>query len=871
MFRLRVLGGFALEGSSGGSAPDMPQRRTRAILAVLAVCGDLGCTRERLLAMLWPESDEARSRHGLSDALHALRGALGADVVLSAGDLLHLNPAVVVSDVLSFTQALSSSRNADAVAAYGGPLLQGFHVDEAPDFERWLDGERTRLAREYAEALERLATEAERAGTWGEAAGWWARAEEHDPLNSHLALRHAEALAAIGDRANAIKVADAHVRRLREELDLEPGREVQAGIERIRRGAVSVPQSPVPHPTPAPLPDRSRSCDETRGEREPGTTPGRRATPTSPLRRRQRRAPWVAAAATLAVAAGAVGVGRWLNSRPAKTRPPRTAIAVLPFHHIGADTSHAYLASGLHEELLTQLAKVGALTVIGRASVLPYAGSTKRLNQIGNELAVGSIVEGSVQVVGNRLRVNVQLIDPATEAHLWAEHYDRALDDAFAVQSDIAQRIVSAVGARLTSAEAGAIAAAPTQNAEAYQLYLQGLDYYRRPGYLRKNLEIAQHLYERALALDSTFALAHLGLASVHWWYGAYDPYGAGPGLYHRELAAALRFAPQLPQARLAAIMEPFWRLHDYRATLNDLGPLVRIAPNDGELWGTIAQLYTGLGTWDSVDVAFQRASRLEPRDANLFMERGDGLKCRRRFGEAIAAYRHALLLAPDYVNLHIQLAWTYYMWKGELDTIRAVLRGLPDGDPGGGDPGAGAELAFVLLFDRQPDSVLSLLRANPRILTNPTTYVPRTLLAAWAHRMKGDSAAARAAFDSARVLVDSLARAQPNTWQLHAHRGHIMAGLGRHEEALREARWLEQFEASSRVYNYCAEEPVVRAEILVADGDTEVALSAIERLLVGPSGVTAPALRVDPRFDPIRDNPRFQALLARYRDPVRY
>jgi TolB-like protein/Flp pilus assembly protein TadD len=576
-------------------------------------------------------------------------------------------------------------------------------------------------------------------------------------------------------------------------------------------------------------------------------------------------------AAAVAVVAGALAVGPWFKSRPPRVRFPRTTIAVLPFRNLSADTSRAYLAGGLHEELLTQLAKVSALTVIGRTSVLPYAGSTKRLSQIGTELAVGSLVEGSVQIVGNRLRVNVQLIDPATEAHLWAEHYDRTLDDAFAVQSDIAQRIVSAVGATLTSAEAGAIAAAPTQNAEAYQLYLQGLDYFRRPGHLRQNLAIAQHLYERALALDSTFALAHLGLASVHWWYGAFEPYGAGPGLYHRELAAALRFAPQLPQARLAAILEPFWNIHDYRATLNELGPLVRSAPNDGELWGTLAELYVGLGYWDSVDVAFERASRLDPRDANLLLERGDVLKCRRRYSDAIAAYRRALLLAPDYVNLRIQLAWTYYMWKGELDSVRAVLRGLPDGAPEGGDPGAGADLAFVLLFDRRPDSVLSLLRARPGILTDPATYVPRTLLAAWAHRMRGDTAAARAAFDSTMVLLDSVDRAEPHTWQVHAWRGHALAGLGRHEEALREARWLEQFEASSRVYNYCNYAPVVRAEILVADGDTEVALSAIERLLVGPSGVTAPALRIDPRFDPIRSNPRFQALLVRYRDPIRY
>jgi DNA-binding SARP family transcriptional activator len=219
---LRWLGGFALDGPSGAAAPALPKRRAEAVLAVLAVCGDLGCSRERLLALLWPESDEATARHGVRDALHIIRRALGPGAVPSAGRLLRLDPAVVASDVLSFTQALATDRAADAVRLYGGPLLDGFHVDDAVEFERWLDGERARLAREYGEALKRLAAAAERAGAWDEAAGWWARAVEHDPVNSHLVLQQVRVLAGTGDRANAIRVAEGHARRLREEFDLEP-------------------------------------------------------------------------------------------------------------------------------------------------------------------------------------------------------------------------------------------------------------------------------------------------------------------------------------------------------------------------------------------------------------------------------------------------------------------------------------------------------------------------------------------------------------------------------------------------------------------------------------------------------------------------
>jgi TolB-like protein len=189
-------------------------------------------------------------------------------------------------------------------------------------------------------------------------------------------------------------------------------------------------------------------------------------TPATPL---PRRFSWERIAllgiAAVVVIAGAVAVGSWLRGGSTGPRHPRTAIAVLPFENLRGEGPNAYFAGGLHDELLTQLSKVAALKVIGRTSVLTYANSEKRLSEIGDELAVGSIVEGSVQVVGNRLRVSVQLIDPVTETHLWAEHYDRTLDDAFAVQSDIAQRIVGAVGGTLTGAEAGAIAAMPTANA----------------------------------------------------------------------------------------------------------------------------------------------------------------------------------------------------------------------------------------------------------------------------------------------------------------------------------------------------------------------------------------------------------------------
>ncbi len=876
MYQLRVLGGFTLRQQSGAAMSMLPLTRAEAVLAVLAVCGDLGCTRERLIALLWPESDEAHSRHSLRDVLNALRHALGADAVFAKGEHLRLNPSVVTSDVCEFLQSLSAGRQRDAVGVYGGSLLEGFHVDSAPEFERWLDGERSRLAREYGEALEHLAATAERSGAWSEAVKWWARAVEHDPVNSRVVLRHLSALAAAGDRANALKAGDAHLRRLREELDIEPDREVLTGIERLRRGEPVAPPERLAAPA---VTERVGHAEGGAAALSPAGVQGGRSEPPAELtaggaaverlpipvpHSRSRRVAWSALAAIAAVI-GVLALVRELRMH--RPHPyPRTAIAVLPFQNLSADSAHAFFAGGLHDELLTQLAKVAELKVIGRTSVNAYRETSKSLRQIGEELAVGSIVEGSVQVVGDRLRVIVQLVDPMTEAHLWSEHYDRTLEDAFAVQSDIAERIVAGVGAMLTSAEASAIAAAPTQNAEAYQLYLQGLEYYRRPregvGTLKipANLEAAQLLFERALALDSAFALAHAALSLVHgnMYIDFFDPSPARALMQRREAKAALRLAPDLPQAHLAMGVAYYGR-SDFGPALEEFGVALRGAPNDADAWEWVGYAHRGLGDWDNALAAFEQARRLDPRDVSVIVDRGNTLEWVRRYDEAIAAFRQALTLAPDVVWTHIEIGWTYMKWRGRWDTLREVVASLPlETWP--------EERLWLPLIVRQPDTVLALLR----VISGPEGasglgYEPRPMLAGWAYLLRGDSSAARVSFDSAVTFLDSVERARPDDWRVHAARGTALAWLGRREDALREARWLER----SNVYRtdqyrgrFAASDHSV---ILARLGETDAALAELERLLARPSHLSVYELRLNPWWDPIRHDPRFQALLVKY------
>jgi DNA-binding SARP family transcriptional activator len=237
-FRLRILGGLALDGPAGAATPLPLQRRAGAVLAVLAVCGDLGCTLDRLSALLWPEEDAPRSRHRLRDTLRTIRRALGPEALLSVGEIVRMDPAAVSSDVQEFTEALAAGRLAEAVSAYRGPLLDGVRLEEAPGFERWVDEERARLSRECQEALKRLAKRAELEGRWDGAADWWARALALDPLNTRFVVRRMVALARGGDRANAIREGEAHRRRLKSEMGLEPDAAFLEELERIYRAEV---------------------------------------------------------------------------------------------------------------------------------------------------------------------------------------------------------------------------------------------------------------------------------------------------------------------------------------------------------------------------------------------------------------------------------------------------------------------------------------------------------------------------------------------------------------------------------------------------------------------------------------------------------
>ena len=549
------------------------------------------------------------------------------------------------------------------------------------------------------------------------------------------------------------------------------------------------------------------------------------------------------------------------------SHPARRAIAVLPFENLSEVGPHAYFAGGLHDELLTQLTKVASLRVISRTSVMPYRETSKNLRQIAGELGVGSVVEGSVQVVDGRLRVNVQLIDAATDEHLWAERYDRTLDDAFAIQSEIAQRVAAEVGSALTSAEHGRLTSVPTRIAEAYRLYLQGREYFKRPGYLRPDREAAEQLFVRALALDPGFALAHAALSQVHgqMHWMRYDPSAARAASMEKEAEAALRLSPGLPEGHFALGRVHFVR-GDSRRALAEYSIAVEGLPNDADLWSAIRASHRRLGNWPDALAATEKCLELDPRNANAIRNSAPNDVMLRRYPEAIRTYERALSLAPDLHAAAVDRAWVYFKWQGQLDTLRSVLHRLPIETQLSFMGDVAAQRAKLLLLERKPDSLESLLRLAGRdVFDAQEHFLPVALFRAWACKLRGKEAQAQVAFDSARSRLDAAIRGLPEDWRIHAARGLALAGSGRGEAARQEARWLR----GSRIYREDAFDGPTLAQgsaaILAQLGDAGAAVDEIERLLARPGWLSVHELRLDPVWDPIRGHPRWKALMSKH------
>jgi serine/threonine-protein kinase len=420
---------------------------------------------------------------------------------------LRLNPAVIGSDVEDFEAAIGTGALEVAVDLYRGPFLDGFYLGEAPEFEQWAEGERARLEGLYAKTLERLAEVAEAGADHAAAAGWWRRLAGLDPLSSRPVLGLMRGLSNAGDHPAALRHAVEYEALVQEELGTGAGPEVAALAEEIRGRARERGKSLRIPPVVESAPDRG-SRDDREAAVDPASTPSAR-------RRGARRSVVYATGAAL-LAAGLFGVFRLRDEPPAPVAAELVdaSIVVLPLANLSADPSDAMLADGMTEELIAMLAKSGDLRVIASTSAFAFRDRPIDVRAIADSLHVANVLEGGVQKIGPRLRVQVRLVDARDGSTRWSETYDREIEDLFVVQQEIAGNVADELGARLGGRGAPPLSRNRARNVAAYELYLRGND----PAHLRSDSgpHRALEYFRQAIAIDSTYAAAWAGLARMY-------------------------------------------------------------------------------------------------------------------------------------------------------------------------------------------------------------------------------------------------------------------------------------------------------------------------------------------------------------------
>jgi TolB-like protein/Flp pilus assembly protein TadD len=589
------------------------------------------------------------------------------------------------------------------------------------------------------------------------------------------------------------------------------------------------------------------------------TAQGIRATPTTigPGRHRRRNIIMlVTAGVAISVAAGFFLLPR------VSARKIDKSIAVLPFENLSDEKENAYFADGIQDDVLTNLSKIGDLKVISRTSVMPYRGKASNAREIGKALGVANILEGSVRRVGNRVRVNVQLINADTDEHLWAEDYDRDLTDVFAIQTDLAQKIVNELRAKLSPTEKARIERRPTENSEAYFAFLQAHDLCTRPDKFRTDVEKAEQLYQRATRLDPNFAEAFAGLAWVHdWMYHTYDPTPARREKARAAADAAIRLQPDLPEAHLALGFYYYYCERDYEKALDEFAIAKRSLPNSAEVYLAIGAIERRQGKWAESTANLEKAASLSPKDAFVLVNLGDNYRANRNFEAADRTFDRAIEAAPNSLSARGEKGKLSLDLKGDFREIEKQLTQMAPGD----DPEGVVALSRVriLMLQRKFPEALAVLNQLPQELFNDDiALVPKASLEGMLYLFQGDKAKARAAFQRALPIAEQSLRESPNDAARHIQLGFILTGLDRKEEAIAEGKRAVELTPESADAFAGPQITASLAQIYAWVGEKDQALQLVDHLLQTPNGVTVSMLKLDPMWDPLRNDSHFQTLI---------
>jgi len=550
---------------------------------------------------------------------------------------------------------------------------------------------------------------------------------------------------------------------------------------------------------------------------------------------------------------------------------PEKSIAVLPFENRSDEKGNAYFADGIQDEILTRLSKIADLKVISRTSTQHYKSKPENLHEIARQLGVAHILEGSVQKSGDAVRVNVQLIKAANDSHLWADTFDRKLTDIFSVESEVAKAIADQLRAKLTGHEEQVIAAKPTDNPEAYDAYLRGLAYTLKSGANTPvNALGAQKYLRDAVRLDPKFALAWAVLSYTE--SRGYITLNLQPTVALREEArqaaeTALTLQPNLGEAVLAKGFYHWACLKDYDTAVRYFEQARQLLPNSSRIPEQLAYVTRRRGQWDRSETYFNEAERLDPRNVYLLTQHALSYQALRRFPEALRKLDQVLNITPDDVDT-LAVKAAFAQAQGDLPRASAILAPLR---PAADLNQALETQVYQAILERQPAQIIPRLK---EILAKPDPalgYINGELrfYLGWAQEVAGDHAAAQESWRQARSELEPFLKEQPGNYFIIGELALINMGLGDKATAL---ALTERTIAANPIEKDAAFAPrpiEILARVAAGVGEPDRAITALEKLLsmpcagaLGESVPLTPALLLlDPMFDPLRNDPRFQKL----------
>ena len=546
------------------------------------------------------------------------------------------------------------------------------------------------------------------------------------------------------------------------------------------------------------------------------------------------------------------------------------SIAVLPFENLSEEKANAYFADGIQDEILTRLSKIADLKVISRTSTQRYKSAPENLPEIARQLGVAHILEGSVQKQGDAVHVTVQLIKAASDSHVWADSYDRRLTDIFSVESEVAKAIADQLQAHLTGREKEVIAAKPTDNPEAYDAYLRGLAYTLKTQNTPANYLGAQKHFREAVRLDPKFALAWALLSYVD--ARGYHTTNLQPTAALREEArqafeTALALDLNLGEAWVAKGYYHYGCVNDFETAVRCYEQARKFLPNSSLIPQSLAFVARDQGQWERSESYFNEAERLDPRNVSLLTRHAQFYIALRRFPEAVRKLDLILEIVPNDIDALVEKA-AIAQAEGDLPRAATLLAQV---QPGAGDPTGWEQVAYEGILERRPARVIAQLK---EVLAQPDPgagYLNGELRfwLGWAQEVAGDHTAAQETWREARAELEAFLKEQPDNWSLLDDLALVAMGLGDKTAAF---TLIERAIALHPIEKDAANSPQsidILARIAARLGEPDRAIAALQKILSIPCNgglatgmpLTPALLQLDPMFDPLRGDPRFQKL----------